>query len=77
MSGYGCVCVHLMCINVNEAPVSGGRVQECDSCREETVLVPGGFSPEMPVAAPRGQEGKESVCWVTGVFDDSPSPFQT
>ena len=40
--------------------MSGGRVQECDSCGEEAA--PGGLSPEAPVAPPRGQEGEESVC---------------
>jgi len=55
--------------------MSGGRVQECDSCGEEAA--PGGLSPEAPVAPPRGQEGEESVCWVIGVFDDFPSSFQT
>ena len=69
------MCVQSMSGNVVQ--MSGGRVQECDSCGEEAVPVPGGLSPEAPVAPPRGQEGEESVCWVTGVFDDFPSPFQT
>ena len=57
--------------------VSGGRVQECDSCGEEAAPEPGGLSPEAPVAPPRGQEGEQSVCWVIGVFDDFPRPFTT
>ena len=44
---------------------------------KKLLVVPGGLSLEVPVAPPRGQEGEESVCWVIGVFDDFPSPFQT
>lgn len=46
------VCVQFMSVNVVQ--MLGGRVQECDSCREETVLVLGGFSPEVRVVPPRG-----------------------
>lgn len=53
-----CVCsVH----EFNVGQMSGGRVQESDSCGEEAVPVPGGLSPEAPVAPPRGQEGEESM----------------
>lgn len=64
-----CVCVQSMSVCV--AQMSGGWVQECDSCGEEDVLVPGGLSPEAPVAPPRRQEGEECVCWVTQPFSDS------
>lgn len=38
-----CVCVQSMSVSVVQMP--GGRVQECDSCEEEAVLVPGGLRP--------------------------------
>lgn len=63
------VCVQSMSVRVVQ--MSGGRVQECDSCREEAVLVPGGLSPKAPVVPPRGQEGEECVCWVPQPFSDS------
>lgn len=53
------VCMFSPCVNVGQ--MSGGRVQESDSCGEEAVPVPGGLSPEAPVAPPRGQEGEESM----------------
>lgn len=45
-------------------------VQESDSCEEEAVLVSGDLSPEAPLVPPSGQEGEESVCWVSEVSDD-------
>lgn len=66
-----CECVCCQSLSVSVVPMSGGRVQECDSCGEEAVLVPGGLSPEAPVAPPRGQEGEECMCWVTQHFSDS------
>lgn len=73
----GCEWLGIQSISFNVCEMSGGKIQESDSCRKEAVPVPGGLSPEAPVAPPRGQECEESVCWVTGVFDDFPSPFQT
>ena len=73
----GCEYVYVQSMSFNMGEMSGGRIQESDSCRKEAVPVPGGLSPEAPVAPPRGQEGEESVCWVTGVFDDFPGPSQT
>lgn len=51
------------------------QVAECDSFREEAAPVPGGLSLEAAVAPPRGPEGKDSMCWVTGVFDDFQTPL--
>ena len=64
---YWCVygdTVHRYCSDV--------RRQSSGVCQlwGKAAPVPDGLSPEAPVAPPRGQEGEESVCWVTGVFDD-------
>ena len=57
--------------------LSGGRVQQGNSSGEKAVPKPAGLGPEAPEAPPRGQEDKQIVCRMRGVFEDVVHPLQT